>query len=195
MIPLRYVTRNSGSPNAIVALRWSAIAICFVLAGCSKALPPPPPHVMFDGLPVSGTLADARAGGFTNCAADTTTMRCRREGVMLVGHGPYSAAIDLYGSDGRGGFDQVILWHNIDQYGVYAIADELEKNRGWSTCMTGTDERGDQQIYTRKGEKVRVSMDLSYWGKRRIRIIPDFNRRDRQCTPAAPRPATPRPTS
>lgn len=72
------------------------------------------------------------------------------------------------------------LWHDRDQYAVYAITDALEQ-RGWRSCNTGTGDRGDQIIYTHPGVRVRVSMDLSYWGKRRLRILPDFNRKERGC--------------
>lgn len=36
---------------------------------------------------------------------------------------------------------------------------------------------------TRKGMPVLLSMDLSYWGKRRLRLIPIWNRKAPRCTP------------
>lgn len=109
-------------------------------------------------------------------------MRCRRDNIFVLGHGPFNAAVDLRGADGSGGFDQLTIWHDRDQDAVYAIADELVR-RGWKACATGDDEPGDQNIYTRPGARVKVSMDLSYWGKRRIRILPTWNRKERGCSP------------
>jgi hypothetical protein len=115
------------------------------LAACgSQRSGPPPPTLSFEGLPVSGSLADAHRAGFTDCKAnDAISMRCRRHGVIVRGAGPYEAAVDLAGSDGGGGFDEVTLWHPSDQYAVYKIADVLEA-QGWKTCSTGTETRGDQ---------------------------------------------------
>lgn len=109
-------------------------------------------------------------------------MRCRRHAVMLEGQGPYEAAVDLVGGRGKGGFHELTLWHDTDQYAVYKIRDAL-RNRGWRYCYTGTDRRGDQVIYTRKGVPVRISMDLSYWGKRRLRLIPEWNDKEQRCDP------------
>jgi hypothetical protein len=138
---------------------------------------------LFGGLPVSGSLTDAHRGGFTACFnPDAIRVRCRRHAVMLEGQGPYEAAVDLVGRRGNGGFDELTLWHDTDQYAVYKIRDAL-KQRGWRYCYTGTDRRGDQVIYTRKGASVRISMDLSYWGKRRLRLIPEWNNREQRCNP------------
>lgn len=127
---------------------------------------------------MSGSLADARAAGFTDCVhPDWGTMRCRRHQVMFEGAGPYEAAVDL---DGSGGFDQLILWHGQDQYAVYKITDALDK-QGWRNCSTGDGDRGDQIIYTHAAAPVRISMDLSYWGKRRLRVLPGWNTRERRC--------------
>jgi len=135
----------------------------------------------FGRLPISGTLADAIGRGFNDCfQSDATRMRCRRHDVMFEGQGPYEAAVDLVGGDGSGGFDQVVFWHNRDQYAVYAIADAFER-QGWQSCSTGSDDRGDQIIYTRNGAPFVVSMDLSYYGKRRLRLIPQWNRKERRC--------------
>ena len=151
-----------------------------LLAACTPHRAPPP-RVSFEGLPVSGTLADAHRAGFTDCVQpDWDSLRCRRHGAMLKGAGPYEAAVDLVGGDGGGGFDELILWHDRDQYAVYGITDVLEK-QGWRNCSTGAGDRGDQIIYTHAGMPVRISMDLSYWGKRRLRVIPGWNRKERQC--------------
>ncbi|MFZ5793025.1 MAG: hypothetical protein ACRCS5_17270 [Sphingomonas sp.] len=161
----------------------SAPCLAFLLlAGCgAQSSKPPPPRVTFAGLPVSGSVADGRRAGFTDCVApDWGSLRCRRHGVMIEGTGPYEAAVDLTGNDGSGGFDQVTVWHDQDQYAVYKITDVLEK-QGWKNCSTGSGDRGDQIIYTRAGMPVRVSMDLSYWGKRRLRMIPAWNKKERQC--------------
>lgn len=108
-------------------------------------------------------------------------MRCRRNGIFLLGQGPFNAAVDLAGSDGSGGFNQLTIWHDRDQYAVYAMGDAVERE-GWKSCSTGVDDRGDQIIYARRGAAVKFSMDLSYWGKRRFRILPTWNRTERNCS-------------
>ncbi len=55
------------------------------------------------------------------------------------------------------------------------------ERHGWRVCFTGEGSRGDQAIYTRANAPVRISMDLSYWGKRRLRVIPEWNNRDPRC--------------
>ncbi|WP_238542441.1 hypothetical protein [Sphingomonas sp. PAMC 26621] len=120
-----------------------------------------------------GSLADARHAGFTDCVQpDWDRLRCRRHSVTVKGAGPFEAAVDLAGHDGSGGFDQLIVWHQADQYAVYKITDVLDAEH-WRNCSTGTGDRGDQIVYTRTGMPVRMSMDLSYWGKRRLRVLPD----------------------
>jgi hypothetical protein len=151
-----------------------------LLGGCGGPTRPPPPPSAFDGLPVSGSLDDALKSGFTNCYRDTTEMRCRRNGVMLLGFGPFNAAVDLNGSNGGGGFDELILWHDRDQNAFFEMGNALER-QGWRSCYTGVNNRGNQAIYTRQGARVRISMDLSYWGKRRLRLIPEWNRREPLC--------------
>ena len=110
-------------------------------------------------------------------------MRCRRSGVMLLRHGPYEAATDLVGSDGAGGFDHLILWHDRDQGALLAITTDLER-QGWRSCYTGEGGKGDQALYTRDGEPVRFSLDISYWGKRRLRVMPGGSDRGEACSPA-----------
>ena len=134
----------------------------------------------FAGLPVSGSLEDARKAGFTRCRKDTREMRCRRDKVMFLGFGPFSAALDLNGRSGQGGFDQLIMWHDRDQDAAIAVGAALERH-GWRACFTGEGARGDQGIYTRGGVPVRIAMDLSYWGKRRLRVIPEWNARKPLC--------------
>ena len=157
---------------------WPALLL---LAGCGSPHRPPPATLMFGGLPVAGSLADAKRAGFVDCVqGDAISMRCRKHKVMFEGTGPYEAAVDLAGGDGSGGFGLVTLWHDQDQYAVYAITDVLEK-QGWVSCNTATGDHGDQMIYSKKGAHVGVFMDLSYWGKRRVRVIPNWNRRERRC--------------
>jgi hypothetical protein len=151
-----------------------------LLNGCGGPDHPPPPASFFGGLPVSGSLEDARRSGFTACRAETTEMRCRRGGVMFLGFGPFNAALDLNGSNGGGGFDQLTLWHDRDQDALFAVGTALER-QGWRACFTGQGHRGDQALYTHPGARVRLSMDLSYWGKRRLRVIPEWNRREPGC--------------
>jgi hypothetical protein len=161
-------------------MRKAAALLLALLAGCGGPDHPPPPPLWFDGLPVSGSLADARAAGFTSCRPDTTEMRCRRNAVTFLGHGPFNAALDLNGYNGGGGFDQLTLWHDRDQNAAVVLGTDLER-KGWRSCFTGEGDRGDQAIYTRPGSTVRISMDISYWGKRRLRVIPEWNNRERRC--------------
>ncbi len=155
-----------------MAVRVALIGAALLLAGCGPQRTPPP-SLLFEELPVRGSLADARRAGFTDCVQpDWDSLRCRRHGVTVKGAGPFEAAVDLAGHDGSGGFDELIVWHEADQYAVYKITDVLDAER-WRNCSTGTGDRGDQIVYTRPGEAVRMSMDLSYWGKRRLRVIPD----------------------
>lgn len=164
------------------ALQAGTLAAAIVAAACAPVRAPPP-TVTFAGLPVSGTVSDARHAGFTDCVdLDATHIRCRRHGVMLENAGPYEAAVDLAGSSGEGGFDQVTLWHDTDNDAVFRIAAALER-AGWARCLTGDGRAGDQALYTRAGAPVRISMDISYWGRRRLRVIPEWDRRERRCPP------------
>jgi hypothetical protein len=138
--------------------------------GCSPNGPPPPP-LSFDGLPVSGSLEAAHRAGFRNCFnTDAIHVRCRRGGVMLLGHGPFEAAMDLLGSYGQAGFDHLTIWHDDDQRALYPILQSLHR-AGWRSCHTGTDRAGDQVIFTRPGAAVRFSIDVSYYGERRLRVF------------------------
>ena len=155
----------------------SRILLCFgavATLGCAGCEPvrAPPPTLFFAGLPVSGTVADARAAGFTDCVdLDAVHIRCGRRGVMVGTAGPYHAAVDLDGSHGEGGFTELTLWNDHDNDAVFRIGEALERN-GWTRCLTGDGHAGDQAVYTRAGAPARVSMDISYWSKRRLRVIP-----------------------
>jgi hypothetical protein len=151
-----------------------------LVAGCRDPAHPPPPSTHFDGLPVSGSLQDALRAGFTRCRSEWTEMRCRRDSVMLLGLGPFNAAVDLDGGYGGGGFNQITLWHDRDQGALISVGTTLER-QGWRTCYTGAGRRGNQAVYTHQGATVSFSMDVSYWAKRRLRIIPASNRQDGQC--------------
>jgi hypothetical protein len=155
-----------------------AWAAPLLLAACED-VPPPPAHSAFEGLPVTGSLADAQAAGFGGCANDGSGMRCRRDKVYVRGWGPFNAAVDLGGSDGRGGFRQLTLWHDRDQNAAYEVTRTLERE-GWRSCFTEEGGRGDQQVLTRAGASVRFSADISYWGKRRLRILPAWST-ERRC--------------
>ncbi len=63
----------------------------------------------------------------------------------------FEAAVDLRGSEGESGFDQITLWSDENQ-------------------------AGDQAIFTKPGQAVRMSINISYYGKRRLRIMPAWNR-------------------
>lgn len=169
---------TSASLTTLNGTLVALLALLLFLAACGPHRPPPPKQT-FDGLPVSGSLADALNAGFTRCIEETITMRCRRGGVMIVGQGPYEAAVDLVGSDGSGGFDQLILWHDRDQAAAIAVGKALAR-QNWRSCFTG-ERWGDQDIYTRAASPVRISIDISYWGKRRIRVIPEWNQAKPRC--------------
>ena len=151
----------------------AAAAFSLPLIAGSEPQQTPPPAMWIGELPVRGSLDDALRAGFTRCVEVGRKLRCRREGVMLVGAGPYTAAADLRHTDGSGGFTELLMWHQWDQGAVSAVGKTLLAN-GWTICRTGPNEfRGDQAIYTRPGARVRISIDLSYWGKRRLRVIPE----------------------
>ena len=171
------------------ARRWYLTAFCAILLGCLLAIVRhepdrvPPSAVFFAGLPVSGKLDDALRAGFDDCfATNAVNMRCRRHEVTIANTGPYEAAVDLTGSRGSGGFDQLVVWHDRDNYAVFQIADALRR-AGWQQWYTGDDRWGDQSISTRSGFAVRASMDMSYYSKRRMRIMPKWNDRERRCVP------------
>ena len=165
-------------------MRWCVVLLPLaLLAGCEPARKPPP-ALWFEGLPVRGTMGDAQRAGFADCVRDTRSVRCRGDGVMVMGKGPYSGAADLLYSDGSGGFEGLTLWHdgnqNDDPMGVLAVG-ELLKQQGWQLCRTGEEFRGDQEIYTKAGSPIRFSIDISYWGKRRLRILPERNQPKGHC--------------
>lgn len=159
------------------AANWAAlaggglVAAAVLLIRSEPAYPPPPPLRSFAGLPISGSLADSTRAGFGRCLKSSVELRCRRSNVRLFGQGPFEAAIDLRGSDGRGGFDHLILWVRDDQRAVLSVGKALEA-RGWRACLKGRGRQGDQMIHTRPGAPALVSTDLSYWSKRRLRIFP-----------------------
>ncbi|WP_375286872.1 hypothetical protein [Sphingomonas sp.] len=157
------------------------IVVLVFLVRCDPAYPPPPPFRAWAGLPVSGSLADAGRAGFGDCLSDNIRLRCRRSGVHLLGLGPYEAAVDMAGRDGRAGFDHFTLWVRDDQNAVQAVGKRL-RARGWSVCYTGVGNRGDQAIHTRPGVAVQVTVDLSYWMKRRLRIFPQASPNKPVCT-------------
>jgi hypothetical protein len=150
-----------------------ALMSALLIPGC-EADRPPPPTLLFAGLPVSGSVDEALRAGFGSCFnTDAINMRCRRHGVMLYGHGPYEAAVDLRGSNGQSGFDHLTIWHDRDQRALYKILVPLHR-MGWSFCYTGNERGGDQAIFTRGNSPVRISMDISRYGDRRLRIFPTW---------------------
>ena len=172
----------AGSRRRGAIVRAGMVATAIAGAACAPVAAPPP-SVSFAGLPVSGTAGDARRDGFTDCVdLDATHIRCRRHGVMVENTGPYEAAVDLAGRNGASGFEQLTLWHDSDNDAVFRIGAALEA-AGWARCLTGDGRAGDQAIYTLAGAPVRMSMDISYWGRRRLRVIPVSNRRERGCRP------------
>lgn len=168
--------------------RYSVLAACTlaiiaaVLLAGHESVPPPPRAMWLGALPVQGGIVDARRAGFGHCSEGTRNkLRCRREGVLVMGQGPYSAAVDMRGSDGRGGFYQLTVWDDDDQDSVIEVGKRL-KAQGWALCRTGPNENaGDQEIYTRPGSRIRFSIDISYWGKRRVRILPEHGQPTGYC--------------
>ncbi|MBO9574453.1 MAG: hypothetical protein J7494_01830 [Sphingobium sp.] len=133
---------------------------------------------------VAGNLRDALAAGFISCVDFKVTLRCRRKDLTLMGFGPFDAAVDLAGGDGRGGFNQLTLWHIGSQDVPVDVSQYLE-GHGWDSCMTSRGNWGDQHIFMRKGSRVRISIDISYYGRRRIRVIPEWNRSGPACPMAS----------
>jgi hypothetical protein len=158
---------------ALVLVVAPTLLLTLLLSACSAdRRAPPPPSLKFSGLPISGSLADAHRAGFANCISDNVSMRCRRNGVMFEGQGPFDAAVDLVGGDASGGFDHLTLWHATDQNALVSIVRELQKNH-WSECLTPNGSSwGGQAIYQHQGSPVFISMDMSYWSKRRLRVYP-----------------------
>lgn len=160
-------------------LAW--VPLTLLCAACTPVRDPPATLIV-RGLPVSGSLADAQRSGFTNCFnMDAVHLRCRKA-ITVGALGPFEAAVDLDGGRGEGGFDQLVIWHPRDNDAVFRIA-RLFGAAGWQHCYTGDDRRGDQMIFTHPTARVRISMDVSYYAKRRIRLIPSWNRREQVCTP------------
>lgn len=128
---------------------------------------------------MTGSRAFAERLGFTPCFDTSNALRCRREAVTVQGVGPFRGAVDLAGG-GDSGFAQLTLWHDTDQNALFAVGDRL-RAQGWRLCRTGTEDRGDQEVFTRPGASVRFSMDISYWGKRRLRILPEAGQPTGRC--------------
>ena len=130
----------------------------------------PPATFLFEGLPVSGSLADAQRAGFTACVSHNVEMRCRKEGVSFRRHGPFSASLDLLGGEGAGGFDHLILWHPSDQSALVTITNEL-RSEGWSECLTPVGAAWEgQAIYQRQGSPIFIALDLTYWDRRTLKV-------------------------
>ena len=161
-----------------------AAMLGLLLTGCTPDRPPPSP-VQFSGLPASGSLALAKRSGFTSCInMNAVSLRCRKHRVMFLGQGPYEAAVDLRGDKGQSGFDHLVLWHDEDQRALYDALIPLHR-KGWRACITGTERAGDQAIFTLPGAPVWISVDITYYGKRRLRIFPKAiaPRLSTACTP------------
>ncbi|WP_344707741.1 hypothetical protein [Sphingomonas swuensis] len=141
-----------------------------LLSSCEEERQPPATF-LFELLPVSGSLADARRAGLTDCVSHNVEMRCRKEGLFFRRHGPFSAAVDLGGGDGAGGFDHLTLWHSSDQSALVAVTNDL-RSEGWSECLTpsGADWKG-KAIYQQRGSPVFLALDLTYWDRRSLTLF------------------------
>lgn len=160
--------------------RMAMIVGLALVSACSPDNRTPPRNTALDGLPITGSVPFAQSLGFKRCLDFNAYLRCRREGIMFAGEGPYSGAVDSSGTDGRGGFHNLTLWSEQDQFAVTKVGLRLLA-AGWKLCRTGTADRGDQSIYTKAGSPVRVSIDASYWGKRRLRILPEQGQPTGKC--------------
>jgi hypothetical protein len=159
----------------------AAIMILALTAACDRepdALPPA--NLSFESLPVAGDLAFARSAGFTRCMELGRYLRCRREGIEFGGSGPYHGAVDALGDEGRSGFHEVSLWSETDQSALSRVGNAMVAD-GWQECRTGEEDRGDQRILTKAGSPVRISIDITYWGNRRLRIIPERGQATGRC--------------
>lgn len=147
------------------------LLVLTLLASCHEARQPPTAF-LFEGLPVSGSLTDAQRAGFTDCLSHNVEMRCRKEGVFFQRHGPFSAAVDLQGGDGEGGFDHLTLWHSSDQSALVKITNDL-RDQGWDECLTpvGGGWEG-RAIYQRKNSPIFIALDLTYWDRRTLKVYP-----------------------
>ena len=105
-------------------------------------------------------------------------------GVMLNGYGPFEAAVDLRGSKGQHGFDHLTLWSDGDQMALYKVLPAFYRS-GWRSCHTELGHWGGEAVFTRRGMPVFISVDISYWGKRRLRVFPRWYPRtkERECLP------------
>jgi hypothetical protein len=151
-------------------LSLSAFAL-LPLAACDKPPPPIPaaiaPAAVYEGLPLTGNQGTALAAGFRECMEVNRAVRCTKRDVPVLGVGPYTAAIDLAGTGPVPLFDHVTLWHDRDQGAILDIGDTLKRG-GWKSCLSG-----DFEYYGRADTPVRVTIDASYWGKRRAVISLD----------------------
>lgn len=162
------IRRSPSSCGRGIVLGLAALA----LSGCNGSAPeaahqkPQKPSAVFEGLPLSGNRATALAAGFGNCLDGTQGLRCRKDDVKIMGVGPLSAAVDLSvrGPDGGTRFDHVTLWHPTDQGAVLGLEPKLE-NAGWKSCITSVEER-----FWRPPSPLRLAIDTSYWGHRRVVI-------------------------
>jgi hypothetical protein len=150
-------------------MRSSILLATLLFTSCSAPPPdqkPAKPSAVFEGLPLSGNEATALAAGFGNCLDATKGLRCRKDGVTIMGVGPLIAAVDLDQKrpDGSARFDHVTLWHPSDQGVVLGLEDALAR-AGWKSCITTDAER-----FWRPPSPLRIAIDTSYWGHRRVLI-------------------------
>lgn len=147
------------------AILWSLAALG--LSACSDAPPvdekPVAPVAVFESLPLSGNKATALAAGFGDCHEVMRSLRCLRHGVIINGVGPLNAAVDI-DEKAPARFDHVTLWHDSDQSAMLPLRAALE-GQGWKSCLTAEAER-----FWKPPSPLRIAMDTSYWGKRRLVI-------------------------
>ena len=74
----------------------------------------------------------------------------------------------------------------MEQHEIETLRDKVPcaavlEREGWTVCLTGNDNAGDQEIYTRPDRRLTVSIDISYWAMRRLRLFPQWQKPKPAC--------------
>lgn len=163
--------------RALLSIALLAVTACDDPIAEQAAEPALKPSAIFAGLPLSGNLSTALAAGFGACLEATRGLRCQKADVMVMGIGPLRAAVDLdvKRAGGAARFDHVTLWHPSDQSVTIALRPLLEK-QGWQSCLTPDAER-----LWNPPSPIRIAIDTSYWGSRRLVISAPAPSAERYC--------------
>lgn len=122
------------------------------------------PTATFAGIPLNGNVATAQKAGFLDCLDSTVGLRCRRNGIRLLGSAPLSAGVDFNvgDSDHKLRFDHVTFWHERDQGAILELRPLLYK-AGWRSCLVS-----GAELYWRPASSVQIAIDTSFWSTRRM---------------------------